>query len=101
MRAGGSVPRPIRGVSAALRLATRALRQRETRAERALWESLRDRWLDGLRFRRQHAIGTFVLDFYFPTHVLRDWEQERRPGMPQFPARLGIKAMVSRRTVVM
>ncbi|MBA2596820.1 MAG: DUF559 domain-containing protein [Chloroflexia bacterium] len=43
--------------------AARELRQRETSAEELLWSALRGRRLDGLKFRRQHAIGPFVLDF--------------------------------------
>jgi ATP-dependent helicase HrpA/adenine-specific DNA-methyltransferase len=41
----------------------RLLRQRSTDAERALWWALRDRRL-GPKFRRQHAVGPYVLDFY-------------------------------------
>src|SRR3954463_13277355 len=41
----------------------RLLRARETWAEDLLWESLRGRRLDGLKFRRQHPIGPFVVDF--------------------------------------
>ncbi len=41
----------------------REQRQNPTRAEEALWEVLRDRPL-GMKFRRQHPIGKFVLDFY-------------------------------------
>ncbi len=42
----------------------RTLRRRSTPAERTLWQMLRRRQLDGLRFRRQHSIGNYVLDFY-------------------------------------
>jgi adenine-specific DNA-methyltransferase len=42
----------------------RALRRESTVAEEALWELLRDRRLDGLKFRRQHAWRRFILDFY-------------------------------------
>jgi very-short-patch-repair endonuclease len=35
-----------------------------TDAERALWRALRDSRLDGLKFRRQHPAGPYVLDFY-------------------------------------
>ncbi len=35
-----------------------------TNSETILWETLRDRRLLGLKFRRQHAVGRFVLDFY-------------------------------------
>jgi very-short-patch-repair endonuclease len=41
----------------------RLLRARETWAEDLLWEALRGRRLDGLKFRRQHPIGPFVVDF--------------------------------------
>ena len=34
-----------------------------TDAERRLWRHLRLRQVDGFRFRRQHSIGPFVLDF--------------------------------------
>jgi very-short-patch-repair endonuclease len=39
------------------------LRTRETLVEDLLWEELRGRRLDGLKFRRQHPIGPFVVDF--------------------------------------
>ncbi|MEZ4553756.1 MAG: endonuclease domain-containing protein [Dehalococcoidia bacterium] len=44
--------------------AARQLRRPLTPTERLLWEHLRDRRLDGLKFRRQHPVGPFVLDFY-------------------------------------
>jgi 5-methyltetrahydrofolate--homocysteine methyltransferase len=37
-----------------------------TRAEEVLWEALRDRGLDRLKFRRQHFVGPYVLDFCCP-----------------------------------
>ena len=43
--------------------AARDLRTRETPVEVLLWEELRGRRLDGLKFRRQHPIGAFVVDF--------------------------------------
>lgn len=43
---------------------TRVLRRRSTSAEALLWECLRDRRLLGAKFRRQHAIGRYVADFY-------------------------------------
>lgn len=42
----------------------RCLRQRSTDAERVLWRHLRDRRLQGIKFRRQRAIGPYVADFY-------------------------------------
>ena len=40
------------------------LRSAETDAEKKLWTLLRNRQLEGKKFRRQHAIGNYVLDFY-------------------------------------
>ncbi len=34
-----------------------------TDAERRLWSLLRDRKLNGHKFRRQHPVGPYVLDF--------------------------------------
>lgn len=45
------------------RLAAR-LRKNPTPAERRLWKALRGRGLLGLKFRRQHPIGPYVVDFY-------------------------------------
>ncbi len=44
----------------------RFLRQRATPAEAALWEALRHRRLAGLRFRRQHKVAGFIVDFFCP-----------------------------------
>ena len=46
--------------------AARDLRGRQTSAEALLWQALRDRRLAGLKFRRQHPIGPFVVDFCCP-----------------------------------
>src|SRR5829696_2319613 len=43
--------------------AARELRTHETSAEDLLWKDLRGRRLDGMKFRRQHPIGAFVVDF--------------------------------------
>lgn len=37
-----------------------------TTAEAALWKCLQRAQLDGKKFRRQHSIGPYVLDFYCP-----------------------------------
>ncbi len=44
----------------------RKLRGNLTRAEARLWGALRRGQLNGLKFRRQHPIGAFTLDFYCP-----------------------------------
>ncbi len=42
----------------------RELRQNMTEAEKLLWERLKKKQLDGHRFRRQHPVYRYVLDFY-------------------------------------
>jgi very-short-patch-repair endonuclease len=44
----------------------RRLRQNQTKAEALLWQKLRDRQIEGLKFRRQYSVECFVLDFYCP-----------------------------------
>ena len=44
----------------------RYLRKNETSAEHILWHYLRNRQLDGYRFRQQHGFGPYILDFYCP-----------------------------------
>jgi very-short-patch-repair endonuclease len=41
----------------------RRLRRELTAAEKSLWQALRGRALEGLRFRRQHPIDRYVADF--------------------------------------
>ncbi|HIE1866686.1 endonuclease domain-containing protein [Pseudomonas aeruginosa] len=42
---------------------SRVLRQRQTEAERALWQCLRGHRLLGLKFRRQKVLGPYIVDF--------------------------------------
>ena len=42
----------------------RELRQRETWAEKLVWRWLRGRRFNGYKFRRQHPLGDYVLDFF-------------------------------------
>src|SRR6266498_5643131 len=56
---------PLRRLSAAERFArVRALRHNPTPAERHAWTLLRDRGMLGLKFRRQHVLHGFIVDFY-------------------------------------
>jgi very-short-patch-repair endonuclease len=48
----------------------RHLRRAATDAERRLWSALRDRRLEGYRFRRQYPIGRFIVDFACTQHRL-------------------------------
>ncbi len=42
------------------------LRNNSTPAEAALWSLIKNRQLEGRKFRRQHSIGDYILDFYCP-----------------------------------
>jgi very-short-patch-repair endonuclease len=41
----------------------RTLRKTMSDAERKLWQALRARQIEGARFRRQHPIGRYIVDF--------------------------------------
>jgi very-short-patch-repair endonuclease len=53
-----------------IRLRARQLRKHMTPAEKTLWQQLRARRLQGLKFRRQHPLGPFIADFYCAAHHL-------------------------------
>jgi len=42
------------------------LRNNMTKAEIVLWSKLKGKQLNGLKFRRQHGINNYVVDFYCP-----------------------------------
>jgi very-short-patch-repair endonuclease len=48
----------------------RLLRKKATNTERTLWRHLRNRNFAGYKFRRQHPLGCYILDFYCPAAKL-------------------------------
>ncbi|RYD88264.1 MAG: endonuclease domain-containing protein [Sphingobacteriales bacterium] len=55
----------------------RSNRKSPTAAEELLWEHLRDRKLDGFKFRRQHPTGPYVVDFLcFETKLIVEVDGE-------------------------
>jgi very-short-patch-repair endonuclease len=50
--------------------AARGFRKEPTRGEAILWNALRGKRLDGVKFRRQQPVGPFVVDFYNSGHRL-------------------------------
>ena len=44
----------------------RELRRNQTEAEKRLWQVLRNKQLEGVKFFRQYNVGQYVLDFYCP-----------------------------------
>jgi very-short-patch-repair endonuclease len=64
-------PKPrIRGTSVFVDTAAKRLRKKLTPAEKHLWQVLKSRQLAGLKFRRQHPVGKFILDFYCADYKL-------------------------------
>jgi len=59
--------RRIRGTTKEIEEAACRLRQELTTAEDILWQALRGRQLGGLKFRCQHPVGRFIVDFYCPS----------------------------------
>ena len=67
----------------------RELRRKQTPAEDVFWEMVRDRQLVGAKFRRQHQIGEYLVDFYCyeaklviefdgPVHEIRQQKDAKR-----------------------
>jgi very-short-patch-repair endonuclease len=48
----------------------RELRRPLTPAEQILWHHMRNAQLKGIKVRRQHPIGNFIVDFYFAQYKL-------------------------------
>lgn len=46
------------------------LRKNLTPAEAVLWNTLKGKQLEGRKFRRQHSIGNYIVDFYCPSEKL-------------------------------
>jgi len=61
---------PAKHNARALKSRRRELRAQLTQAEAILWRQLQRRQLRGRKFRRQHSVGPYVLDFYCPEERL-------------------------------
>ena len=56
------------------------LRNSRTAAEATLWKHLQRRQLEGKKFRRQHSIGPYIVDFYCPEcRLIVEWD-----GQPHY-----------------
>lgn len=53
-----------------IRKRAKELRQVQTEAEKVLWDKLRRKQLGGFKFRRQHPIDQYILDFFCPKAML-------------------------------
>ena len=48
----------------------RNLRRKETNAENIFWQQVRNGKLNGFKFKRQHSIGNYIVDFYCASEML-------------------------------
>ena len=62
--------KPTRRVHPAILARARELRCPMTPQEAKLWSRLRRKQLHGIKFRRQHPMGRFILDFFCYQHKL-------------------------------
>jgi very-short-patch-repair endonuclease len=60
----------------------RQLRRKETWAEKLAWRRLRDRRFHSYKFRRQHPVGTYYLDFFCEEARLSIELDGRQHGFP-------------------
>ncbi len=78
----------------------RALRAASTPAEEILWAALRRRAVGGAKFRRQHPIGRFVVDFFCVDAQLAV-EADGASHFPKPPEELARDALLVASGVVM
>jgi very-short-patch-repair endonuclease len=60
----------------------RQLRKEETWAEKLVWTWLRGRRFNGYKFRRQHPVGIYYLDFFCEEAALNVELDGRQHGLP-------------------
>lgn len=76
----------------------REFRKEPTPSEDILWQSLRGKKLDGIKFRRQQPIGPFVVDFYAPAlrlvvevdGLIHEYQQEADQARQALLEQLGL-----------
>ena len=94
--------KPIHNIKA-LKPRRRQLRQSLTPAEALLWKNLAHSGMEGKKFRRQHSVGKYVLDFYCPSSHLAveldgdghfdSWKAAYDAERTAFLGRLNIKVL--------
>jgi len=91
------------GASAETKARAAELRKNMTYAEKILWQKLNNRKIFGLKFRRQHPVDIFILDFYCHERKLaievdggihnqidqKEWDENRTFELEEF----GIKVL--------
>lgn len=66
----------------------RNLRKNQTDAESALWAELRSRQLCGYRFKRQHPLGNYIVDFVcLESHLVVELDGGQHTASPEYDER--------------
>ncbi|MBI3979240.1 MAG: endonuclease domain-containing protein [Chloroflexi bacterium] len=79
----------------------RQMRREPTPGENALWQRLRNRQLDGFKFRRQHSVERFIVDLYCAEACLvvevdgpiHDYSQEEDAIRQEFLESQGLRVL--------
>ena len=70
-----------------IRQRSRELRQPQTKTEARLWSILRSRNLATYKFRRQHPIGHFIVDFYCASaRLVIEIDGDTHASQPEYDA---------------
>ena len=86
----------------------REFRKEPTQSEDILWQALRGKKLDGIKFRRQQPVGYFVVDFYNSAYRLvvevdgfiHESQQEADASRQQILEELGLNVLRIKAEVV-
>ena len=65
-RSGGGMPSPLDSPLFSLLHFAREMRKAPTPSEAILWNALRNRRFCDVKFRRQHVLHPYIVDFYAP-----------------------------------
>jgi ATP-dependent DNA helicase RecQ len=80
--------RPLKRVANQTRDRAKGLRFNATYPEQRLWSILCRRQLGGLKFRRQHPIEPYIIDFYCPSAKLAvELDGESHDGRHEYDAK--------------
>jgi very-short-patch-repair endonuclease len=82
--------RPLKRVTDRTRSRAIDLRRNSTKPEQALWSLLSRRKLSGLKFRRQHPIEPYIVDFYCASaNLVIELDGESHEGRQLYDANRG------------
>jgi len=88
--------------------AAQEFRKKPTRSEAILWDALRGKKLDGIKFRRQQPVGYFVVDFFNSDYrliievdgLIHEVQQEADASRQQILEELGLTVLSIKAEVI-